>query len=976
MLRRVLLLLVLSGLIRPERASETDQDYHCDSRQKREEIGNLTEHFRRLVRHEDELYLVFKHRVIVGQLLSVDEQQLFGFHKASTLISHRWKEQAIQENVTVSISENDLQLFGQFYNEIKCENIEFFSNRQTGRLHEVARAVSFVNGTSRAKEVDTRTAIGLALPALQADQLFNLLQDNQTRYVDVLYSQHRRLLFSRQVGDSLQIQIIRKHQRNQFNASNFPNIRPFLSYIRSFDTGNSTENATLLQFVGFDRNTSRLKFAHYLVGFQENSTDLQLLTSYSGSVSLHELLGCPARLQENRELKGIYHHNETFFIFINRFYLKVAEEELLSTDEFRLNDSHYEENAHQLKFEPEGERVQFEHFNRRWVQTVGQRVYLRPYTKNYELIIDQSSGGDLMMKRTESGPIGWCFWQIFVVNETQYCLNETDYFLMNASGSSQEYVGTIDSVFENSSITLRDHRLQLIFGYRQDQVVFITQKLLFFFDYQNFHSSNNRLVYVQDSVRMPVRTVRNCLLTNCESLSSTKSSEIASTGQPDLINKQSKTSTAKAISSENFLVQTASEQTGSKSVATSPVNRSINPKVGLALFIGGLIILLLGLFYFSIDCCVRGKKETPVTDWKQLMKERKKSWAINLRRVPSRSERLPKKRVRPMMESELVEATSTKPKAETKLKVEENLKAVIKPKSEKSKKPVPKVSKSLSSLKKEAPKISSSLLSRIKTKIPKTPPPSLKSVKISGDKFKTAAMRVMAMPKRDTFTVIRPGKARSSESKRSVVSMDQSDSLESSVPSPFPPDASRTTGSEDRPSVTLLPASKQAKGSAISFKDPADSSSLLSYELVLLDSGTLVEPVPATLLLEEAEAIEVVLPEQDRTALLELNKEKSKSDSSEEKSKKAKKAALLELKKEKTRSDSSKRKSKKAKKADLPERKKEKTKSDSSKGKSKKAAPEQKKEKTKSDSSKGKAKKEKAKSDSSKGKAKKKFISS
>lgn len=101
------------------------------------------------------------------------------------------------------------------------------------------------------------------------------------------------------------------------------------------------------------------------------------------------------------------------------------------------------------------------------------------------------------------------------------------------------------------------------------------------------------------------------------------------------------------------------------------------------------------------------------------------------------------------------------------------------------------------------------------------------------------------------------------------------------MPAPFVPEALTGSASEGTPSLAVLPATPKqpaTKASVLSFQDPADTSSLLSYELVLVDAGSLVEPVPATLLFDETEPAAEVLPKQ--------NNETSKNESSKGKKKK------------------------------------------------------------------------------------------
>lgn len=224
---------------------------------------------------------------------------------------------------------------------------------------------------------------------------------------------------------------------------------------------------------------------------------------------------CHVPYDDYSQLKGIYFSNDTFYIFISRFYLRI-ETDLVQTG-FNLTNDLYNENSLNLRFENNDiyKTIKYENLNRRWVKTFGAESYFvtsdvdhfKLIATKTELVIEKTNINDETIKK--------CIKQTFYIVETKdnYCFEETEF---THQMSNKKFL--IKDIFKlNGSIEWTENqKLKFIFNYKEDKVVFLTATDLFVFTYQNFKvNSNKELTYLNDK-NETIFTTLNCLFGRCK----------------------------------------------------------------------------------------------------------------------------------------------------------------------------------------------------------------------------------------------------------------------------------------------------------------------------------------------------------------------------------------------------------------------------------------------------------------------------
>ena len=289
----------------------------------------------------------------------------------------------------------------------------------------------------------------------------------------------------------------------QFNDTNLAKTKLFLIYVLFNEKTAST--FSFIYFIGIDKNTFKMNFVYY------ESKRNALKQRISFEFDFEEFFSCHTPFSRKRQLKGIYFSNQTFFIFIKRFYLKIGDD--LVSNQFSLEDDYYRRNAENLSF-----KLLFEYNQMKWIKTLrsssvlcGQNLCFQLNTdSNNKLLIE-----DFNFSRLTSS----CLEQTLVFDNHVYCFLKNTYFQLGKEGDDVDknvknrY--SIKSIFQSSIVIWEDdQKLKFTLNYIDNKFILMTIKHIFVFDYDKFKSENDRIVALYQNKNKYLK-IENCLFSKC-----------------------------------------------------------------------------------------------------------------------------------------------------------------------------------------------------------------------------------------------------------------------------------------------------------------------------------------------------------------------------------------------------------------------------------------------------------------------------
>lgn len=538
--RCFLVLLMLS--VQRVRTRTPISPYFCDSKDKIDEILKPASNFKRFFRYQDQVYFVFKKRVIFGRQPLNDDNTDSKVN--SSLVLTNLYEQPNNEPELKDIQiRHDYQVMGYYKNRtgfiLEMYAQDGYKERKN-KILPVGRQLAFTDvlaertKTIRLDQVRTNfenrhlmTVVEDAAIVKYAD-----LQDRAANY-QLLgkfsyysnYSQSGRerqnelmIVYSFDVG-------IHRGVSYHHGIYDFPDLKWFVVYAKEIGPVNVTRIDWFLMIVR--EKTFDLKFIHFPI-FELNKTiEPSDYVKHRVDLTLNyeELFSCHTPFSSERELKGIYYDQATkvFFVFVKRFYLKFEED--LIYHGFYIDPRRYRK-AKNIHFESEKlyRSVEFEIINRKWVKAFELNSYLIPNSQTFEIGTDENS--DLKLKEVKHNSLlRLCLDQTLVVEKKHvYCFKNELYFYWYDFGNfdydreGRNY--TIESIFEGSVVKwTAGQRLLFIFNYQVDRVVFMTRTHLFVFRYSSFRrEENQRITFIahpEDDPAMPYYLNENCFVVKC-----------------------------------------------------------------------------------------------------------------------------------------------------------------------------------------------------------------------------------------------------------------------------------------------------------------------------------------------------------------------------------------------------------------------------------------------------------------------------
>lgn len=137
-----------------------------------------------------------------------------------------------------------------------------------------------------------------------------------------------------------------------------------------------------------------------------------------------ELFGCHRKFKDEREIKGIYYSKiqNAFYVFVNRFYLKIVDDGQLIKKGFSFDDRYYNR-ALSLKLVSKSGYPTMEILKTKWVKTLRLKSYLVTHYDTFaELDSFKFNENDFFMMITGNSIVR-CDFQTLSIDDNVFCFD-------------------------------------------------------------------------------------------------------------------------------------------------------------------------------------------------------------------------------------------------------------------------------------------------------------------------------------------------------------------------------------------------------------------------------------------------------------------------------------------------------------------------------------------------------------------------
>lgn len=488
----LLLYLISISLINANAYLYSSFPYYCDV--KEIELIRNPKSINRLLIEEDTIFLIFKEKIIgcrVTDVINNNNIDLFLVYKQPFVLKNKEKPPPA----------SDLEIKGYFANWYQefSSKYDYYSYS----LDEIYQYIDHYRNETFIYELDFDK-----IPGERGNNRI-VLYPAITNFSFHLTNDYHRFEFD---YDKFNLDI----KVSQFKEKKYSNFSTQLSHqVRRAVFYSEPRNIHNNYLIELDFNNN-LHFSQI-----EIKIPLSIQGITRKQVTLDKFLSCYQPFKDFDQLKGIYYDKKTksFYLFVNRFYILIKYD--LVKNEFRLNQSKllFFESAYNLSLRKPMD-IYYEYSNSKWIKKFEDKVYLSLYSNQFEILISDemilSFGLEKNFKFLKK-----CRRQILNVRDLYFCIEEKTYYQMSApiaENREEPKMRSIKDLFDTTPIEYEDYQIvELIFDYKDDTFVLMTQTHLFIIDNLVVDVGKNQsLIFKYDKTRI-LRKLKNCILPNNES---------------------------------------------------------------------------------------------------------------------------------------------------------------------------------------------------------------------------------------------------------------------------------------------------------------------------------------------------------------------------------------------------------------------------------------------------------------------------
>lgn len=642
MFKKYLILFFINSLIE-ELKGETIKRYHCDTKDKINEVKNIRKYLKRFIGYHDKIYFVLNKRTIFTKIPLDDNNSDYD----TKIVNHVFYEQKNQEKKPSEISKKKYSVFGHIYsyNLNLTEELYFnnsihdtvdvtdllghsnspFNTTEYNRIYEKSYLLNFNHkiGSLAHRSLSKSTndfsthfpIINELNKLINTKYFFAVRCGNFTNWKRVLYNDlilkynldknraKKELVFI-QLSESINLSDSKRkvliEQTKRFDLLDKSKSQFFSFYFKSneIETINQKHHINLIDI----SDNFKIKFANYLYDSSIDAKNYKKINEFK--IDFDELFNChtPIKNNQNNQLKGIYYdkNKEKFYLIIKRFYLVVNSEYFLNGwSRSKLNDEFYLKNSIDLDF---GQDIYltgsyFNENNQNWIKTLGtDRVLFTMDNMNfYDLKTDQNK---LKFEWTNL-KLTNCSDQILLIEDHLFCFMQTQYYHMYKQNEMSNYApnhsnNSISLIFKNSSIDYEDTEIvKFIFNYKNGFVL-MTLKNQYLFDYNKFKIIDNQIVSLYKSKDEYVK-IENCIFSRFCKSDHISISEANSSSSNEIKDENVTTEDSAIFDDEDD-----EDDDEDKTEVTDKEFMDEDDKLLIILFIGVLFIFILVITFISL----------------------------------------------------------------------------------------------------------------------------------------------------------------------------------------------------------------------------------------------------------------------------------------------------------------------------------------------------------------------------------------
>ena len=454
----ILILLITNDLIKYLQAIEINL-YHCNTTEKIDEIANIKKNLKRIIRNGDYIYFVLKNRIIFTRLIKIEKdfqgEEDINLHVNDTSLQiYALYEQKTNEiELIKDLIPANYEVLGHYFNSSTNETYEYYFTNQAADDNKVQKASKIYNRTYLLN-FNHSSYLGIAR-RMKLEDLSESISDlmkynSKIKYLSVLNDDVREHFYrfdywhkfnkSHSTENTFSFKLTKLgsyYDWYNYRISEFPNTKFFIFYPNGLTAVHDNNFYHFTFFFGIDEATFLINFA--LIGFFGNmNSGLSYKVLEKFQFNFNDLFSCHTRFIDERQVKGLFYDNQTFFIFIKRFYLRISDD--LIENEFKLDEDVYQRNALDLKFSKDFDyELSFEDSKAIWVKKLLNNTYFMPDNKgNYFLIKNIRNGLVLKPTRKNFNLFNYtsrlCWHSILVMDRHQFCFREDTYFHIYEEG--------------------------------------------------------------------------------------------------------------------------------------------------------------------------------------------------------------------------------------------------------------------------------------------------------------------------------------------------------------------------------------------------------------------------------------------------------------------------------------------------------------------------------------------------------------
>lgn len=286
----------------------------------------------------------------------------------------------------------------------------------------------------------------------------------------------------------------------------------------------------------------KIEFIH--VNFYGDVSPYDLDLGHEAQLSLEEFFRCEVPFREPRQMKGIFYKNDTFFVFIDDYYLTVKRDEFVKQG-FLLKEVDFTSR----RAIPWNKEARFELWTSKWVKAFRNETYLslheEPSNKAYMLGVkeDNPDASELVATKIDwLHPFGLnaCKRQTLQVENRVYCFSTHlySYFPIFDPHPTQTWeYNNISDIFKPAGVQLEEP-VELIFNYKNNTFIMMTKTEIFTLDYDQvyLHGDKQNELRVNVTVRQQKNCLFNATLGNCPESDFTTPSTVTTEGIASISN--------------------------------------------------------------------------------------------------------------------------------------------------------------------------------------------------------------------------------------------------------------------------------------------------------------------------------------------------------------------------------------------------------------------------------------------------------